>query len=127
MKIILTSIPVDDQQKALAFYTEKLGFRKKTDVPMGESRWLTVVSPEGDTGVEMLLEPMAFGPAKVYQKALFEAGIPFTCFGVADAQAEYERLQALGVQFRVPPTKMGPVTVAAFEDTCGNIIQIAQQ
>ena len=84
MKIILTSIPVDDQQKALAFYTEKLGFRKKTDVPMGESRWLTVVSPEGDTGVEMLLEPMAFGPAKVYQKALFEAGIPFTCFGVAD-------------------------------------------
>jgi catechol 2,3-dioxygenase-like lactoylglutathione lyase family enzyme len=102
MKIVLTSVMVDDQEKALRFYTGILGFVKKTDVPMGEFRWLTVVSPEGAAGVELLLEPNHFPPAKVYQKAL-------------------------GVAFRMEPAQMGPVTVATFEDTCGNLIKIAQQ
>ena len=127
MKIVVTSVMVSDQDKALKFYTETLGFVKKTDVPVGEFRWLTVVSPEQPDGPELLLEPTGFPPAKTYQKALFEAGIPLTSFGVADVQAVYERLKKRGVVFRTPPTKMGPVTVAIFEDTCGNLIQLAQK
>jgi len=127
MKIIVTSIMVDDQEKALRFYTEVLGFIKKTEIPMGEFRWLTVVSPEGAAEVEMLLEPTQFPPAQVYKKALFDAGIPLTIFGVTDIQVEFERLKSLGVVFHKEPTKIGPVTVAIFEDTCGNLIQIAQQ
>jgi len=126
MKIILTSVIVDDQDKALKFYTEVLGFVKKNDIPMGEARWLTVVSPEGPDGVELLLEPMGFPPARTYQKALFEAGIPLTSFAVDDIQKEYERMKKLGVAFKSAPTKMGPVTIAVFEDTCGNLIQMAQ-
>ena len=126
MKIILTSVMVDDQDKALKFYTEVLGFVKKNDIPMGEARWLTVVSPEGPDGVELLLEPMGFPPARTYQKALFEAGIPLTSFAVDDIQKEYERMKKLGVVFKSAPTKMGPVTIAVFEDTCGNLIQMAQ-
>ena len=127
MKIIVSAVMVDDQAKALAFYTGKLGFQKKNDIPLGEYRWLTVVSPEAADGTELLLEPMGFAPARVYQKALFDAGIPATMFGVADAQREYERLRSLGVTFRQPPTPAGPVTIAVFEDTCGNLIQIVQQ
>jgi predicted enzyme related to lactoylglutathione lyase len=126
MKIILTSVMVDDQEKALKFYTEVLGFVKKNDIPLGEDRWLTVVSPEGPDDVELLLEPMGFPPAKTYQKALFEAGIPLTSFAVDDIHKEYERMKKLGVVFKTAPTKMGPVTIAVFEDTCGNLIQMAQ-
>jgi predicted enzyme related to lactoylglutathione lyase len=126
MKIILTSVMVDDQDKALKFYTEVLGFVKKNDIPMGEARWLTVVSPEGPDDVELLLEPMGFPPARTYQKALFEAGIPLTSFAIDDIQKEYERMKKLGVVFKTAPTKMGPVTIAVFEDTCGNLIQMAQ-
>ena len=126
MKIILTSVMIDDQDKALKFYTEVLGFVKKNDIPMGEARWLTVVSPEGPDGVELLLEPMGFPPARTYQKALFEAGIPLTSFAIDDIQKEYERMKKLGVVFKMAPTKMGPVTIAVFEDTCGNLIQMAQ-
>jgi catechol 2,3-dioxygenase-like lactoylglutathione lyase family enzyme len=126
MKIGLASLLVKDQDKALKFYTEVLGFIKKTDVPLGDHKWLTVVSPEAQDGVELVLEPMAFQPAQVYQKALFEAGIPYTSFNVNDVQKEYERLEKLGVKFSITPTKMGPVTLAVFDDTCGNNIQIAQ-
>ncbi|HZF41483.1 MAG TPA: VOC family protein [Blastocatellia bacterium] len=126
MKIKLTSVMVDDQDKALKFYTEVLGFVKKNDISMGEARWLTVISPEGPDDVELLLEPMGFPPAKTYQKALFETGIPSTSFAVEDIQKEYERMQKLGVVFKTAPTKMGPVTIAVFEDTCGNLIQMAQ-
>ena len=100
---------------------------KKADIPCGEFSWLTVVSPEQPDGVELLLEPMAFPPAKPYQKALFDAGIPLTMFAVDDINKEYERLKDLGVVFKTPPTPMGPTTIAVFEDTCGNLIQIAQQ
>jgi predicted enzyme related to lactoylglutathione lyase len=127
MKIVVTSVMVNDQEKALKFYTEVLGFVKKTDIPMGGPRWLTVVSPEQPDGPELLLEPMGFEPAKTYQKALFDAGIPLTSFAVTDIEATYQKLKKAGVVFRTPPTKMGPVTVATFEDTCGNLIQIAQQ
>jgi catechol 2,3-dioxygenase-like lactoylglutathione lyase family enzyme len=127
MKITVTSIMVNDQAKALKFYTEVLGFLKKEDVPLGKDRWLTVVSPEQPEGPEVLLEPMGFAPAKTYQKALLDAGIPCTSFGVTDIAATYEKLKKLGVVFRTPPTKMGPVTIATFEDTCGNLIQIAQK
>ena len=127
MKIIVTSVMVDDQSKALKFYTDVLGFRKKHDIPLGAARWLTVVSPEGPDDVELLLEPMGFGPAKTYQKALFDAGIPLTMFGVKDIKQEFERLQKAGVVFKQPPTQAGPVTIAVFEDTCGNLIQIMQQ
>lgn len=126
MKIGVCSVMVDDQDKALKFYTEILGFIKKTDVPMGEHKWLTVVSPEARDGVELLLEPMGFPPARVFQKELFDAGIPWTSFQVEDIQKEYERMLNVGVQFSMKPTKMGPVTVAVFNDTCGNNIQIAQ-
>lgn len=127
MKIIVTSVLVDDQSKALKFYTEILGFQVKHDIPMGEARWLTVVSPENSDGVELLLEPMGFGPARTYQKALFDAGIPLTNFGVTDIHKEHERMTNAGVTFKSAPKQMGPVTVAVFEDTCGNLIQMVQQ
>jgi catechol 2,3-dioxygenase-like lactoylglutathione lyase family enzyme len=124
VKIQLSSVMVNDQEKALWFYTEVLGFVKKKDIPMGAARWLTVTSPEGPEGVELLLEPNEFPPAKVFQKSLFDAGIPATAFAVDDIQSEYDRLTALGVVFRSTPTKAGPATVAAFDDTCGNVIQL---
>ncbi len=127
MKIILTSIMVDAQEKALAFYTGILGFVKKTEIPMGEFKWLTVVSPGSTEEVELLLEPMGFPPSRVYQKELFDAGIPITTFGVDDIPKEYERLKKSGVFFKIKPTKMGPVTIAIFEDTCGNLIQMVQK
>ncbi|HTD95123.1 MAG TPA: VOC family protein [Chitinophagaceae bacterium] len=126
MKIRLTSVMVDDQEKALQFYTTILGFVKKTEVPMGEHRWLTVVSKEEQDGVELLLEPMGFEPARVFQRALFDAGIPLAVFNVDDVAKEYERLKGLGVKFSMPPTKMGPVTLAVLDDTCGNCIQLAE-
>src|SRR5690349_7113270 len=127
MRINLTSVVVDDQAKALKFYTEVLGFVTKVDQPMGgEHRWLTVVSPQAPEGTQLLLEPMGFPPARVYQKALFDAGIPLTSFAVDDCQAEYERMSKLGVVFRGEPKKMGPVTVVSFEDTCGNLIMMVQ-
>jgi catechol 2,3-dioxygenase-like lactoylglutathione lyase family enzyme len=126
MKIKLTSVLVDDQDKALKFYTEVLGFVKKRDIPVGKFRWLTVVSPEGPDDIELVLEPNENPAAKTYQKALLEAGIPFTAFAVDDIQKEFERLQQLGVVFKSEPTKMGEVTLALFEDTCGNLIQIYQ-
>lgn len=126
MRINLSSVYVDDQDKALAFYTGVLGFQKKTEVPLGEYRWLTVVSPEDPDGTELVLEPDAHPAAKTFKKALFEDGIPLTSFAVDDVRSEYERLRAEGVEFRQEPTEMGPVTVAIFDDTCGNWIQIAQ-
>lgn len=129
MKVKVISIPVQDQEKALKFYTEKLGFLKKIDVPLSEeSRWLTVVSKEEQDGAEILLEPSPnhFEPAKVYQKALFEAGIPYTQFNADNVQQEYERLVNLGVEFSVKPTEMGTVKIAVFNDTCGNNIQIVE-
>ena len=126
MKIKLTSITVQDQDKALQFYTEVLGFVKKTEIPMGEHKWLTVVSKEEQDGVELVLEPLGFAPAVVYQKALFEAGIPATAFQVDDVEAEHQRLEKLGVVFSVPPTTMGPVKIAVFNDTCGNNMQLVQ-
>lgn len=127
MKIKITSVMVDNQAKALAFYTGILGFVKKHDVPLGEHRWLTVVSPELPHEVELLLEPMGIEAARVYQKALFDAGIPLTMFYVDDIEAEYKRLLEAGVKFSIEPTPMGPVKLAVFEDTCGNRIQIVQQ
>lgn len=127
MKIVVTSVLVDDQEKALQFYTGVLGFIKKEDVPMGPFRWLTVVSPEDASGVELVLEPDQHPAAGPFKRALVEDGIPFTSFGVDDVKAEYERLTALGVRFTQPPTALGPVTVAVFDDTCGNLIQIAQR
>jgi predicted enzyme related to lactoylglutathione lyase len=126
MKIKWTSILVNDQKKALKFYTEILGFVKKTDVPMGEYSWLTVVSKEEPDGVEVVLEPMGFAPAKVYQKALMDAGIPLTMFHVGNVQNEFERLEKLGVKFSMKPTQMGPTTIVVFDDTCGNNIQLVQ-
>jgi catechol 2,3-dioxygenase-like lactoylglutathione lyase family enzyme len=126
MKIQLTSVMVDDQEKALAFYTGILGFTKKTDIPAGEYRWLTVVSPEGHADVELVLEPNAFEAARTYQKALYAQGIPATAFASADIQEEYGRLKEKGVVFRMEPTQTGPVTIAVFEDTCGNLIQLYQ-
>lgn len=126
MRIGLSSVMVDDQAKALKFYTEKLGFVKKADVPVGEYRWLTVISPEGPESVELVLEPMAFLPARNYQKALYDAGIPLTAFFSRDIQDEFTRLKKRGVEFRGEPAKMGPVTVVLFEDTCGNLIQLVQ-
>ena len=126
MKIRLTSVLVDDQDKALKFYTEVLGFVKMKEIPMGEYRWLTIVSKEEPDGVEVVLEPMGFAPAKVYQRALHDAGIPLTAFNVDNIQSEYERLEKLGVKFSMGPTQMGPATLAVFDDTCGNNIQLIQ-
>ena len=125
MRINVTSVFVDDQAKALAFYTDALGFLKKTDVPAGEARWLTVVSPEAPDGVELLLEPNSHPAAQAYQQALVADGIPATSFAVDDVQAEFDRLSAKNVRFVQPPTEMGPVTTAVLDDTCGNLIQIA--
>jgi catechol 2,3-dioxygenase-like lactoylglutathione lyase family enzyme len=127
MKISLTSVLVDDQAKALAFYTEVLGFQAKEDVPLGEHRWLTVVSPEAADGVQLLLEPDGHPAARVFKEALVADGIPFTSFSVDDVEAEFGRLTAAGVRFTQPPTQMGPVTTAVFDDTCGNLIQLASQ
>lgn len=124
MKIKLTSVMVDDQEKALEFYTEVLGFVKKRDIPMDEHRWLTVVSKEEQDGPELVLEPMGFEPAKAYQKALYEAGIPLTAFHVNDIEKEYERLKKMGVEFSMEPAQMGPSKLAVFDDTCGNNIQL---
>lgn len=125
MRINLTSVLVDDQAKALAFYTDVLGFEKKTDMPTGDARWLTVVSPEDPDGVELLLEPDSHPAAGSFKQALVADGIPYTSFAVDDVDAEYARLEAAGVAFTQPPTTMGPVTTAIFDDTCGNLIQIA--
>jgi len=148
MKIIVTSVLVDDQAKALKFYTDILGFIKKEDIDMGEARWLTVVSSDAENGVELLLEPNwnaaiqingepgkppglthinGEPAAKAFQKILFDAGIPATAFGIEDVQKEYERLEGLGVAFKTKPTKMGPVIIAKFDDTCGNLIQMVQK
>lgn len=127
MKIHLTSVMVDDQEKALRFYTDVLGFVKKSDIPMGEARWLTVVAPEDPGGTELVLEPSGHPAAKPFKEALVADGIPFTSFAVDDVKAEYERLRSLGVHFTQEPVDMGPVTSAVFDDTCGNLIQIAQQ
>ncbi|MFE2018937.1 VOC family protein [Streptomyces sp. NPDC059499] len=128
MKIHLTSVFVDDQAKALHFYTEILGFVTKHDVPLGEKdRWLTVVSPDEPGGTELLLEPAGHPAARTYRDALVEDGIPLAQFAVDDVDAEYERLRGLGVRFIQEPLNMGPVTTAVFDDTCGNLIQIATQ
>lgn len=127
MKISVTSVSVKDQAKALKFYTEKLGFIKKHDIPLGEASWLTVVSPEVPDGVELLLEPNADYPAmKVLKEALKADGIPFTTFQVDDVHAEYERLKSLGVEFTMEPTNMGTTIGAILDDTCGNLIGIHQ-
>ncbi len=127
MKIIYTSVFVDEQDKASRFYTETLGFVKKRDVPAGPYRWLTVVSPDDQDGTELVLEPNDNPAAKTYQKAIFEQGIPATSFGVSDVGAEHERLKERGVKFTMEPTKvMEHVTIAVFDDTCGNLIQIQQ-
>lgn len=125
MRINVTSVLVDDQDKALRFYTDVLGFVKKTEIPLGEARWLTVVSPDEPDGVELLLEPDGHPAARPWKEALVADGIPFTSFAVDDVRAEYERLNALGVTFTQPPTEMGPVVTAIFDDTCGNLLQIA--
>lgn len=126
MQIRLASVMVDDQDKALRFYTEALGFVKKNDIPMADFRWLTVTSPEGAEGVELVLEPLGFPPARAYQKALFDAGIPATAFMSSDIQDEYRRLKSRGVSFRGEPASFGPITGVLFEDGCGNLIQLVQ-
>jgi catechol 2,3-dioxygenase-like lactoylglutathione lyase family enzyme len=126
MRINLASVMVDDQDKALRFYTEVLGFQKKTEIPLGEHSWLTVVSPEEPDGVELVLEPSEHPAVKPFKEALVRDGIPFTSFAVDDVAKEYERLTELGVRFTQAPTAMGPVTTAVLDDTCGNLIQLAQ-
>jgi catechol 2,3-dioxygenase-like lactoylglutathione lyase family enzyme len=125
MRINLASVFVDDQDKALRFYTAVLGFLQKHDVPMGEHRWITVVSPDDPDGTELVLEPDGHPAAKPFKEALLADGIPFTSFAVDDVRAEFERLGGLGVRFTQEPTEMGPVTTAVLDDTCGNLIQIA--
>jgi catechol 2,3-dioxygenase-like lactoylglutathione lyase family enzyme len=125
VKIYIASVFVDDQDKALRFYTEVLGFDKKTEVPLGDHRWLTVVSPQEPEGPELLLEPDDHPAVRPYKEALVADGIPAASFAVADVEVEAERLQGLGVKFTQEPLTMGPVTTAVFDDTCGNLIQIA--
>ncbi len=125
MRINLTSVFVDDQDKALRFYTEVLGFVKKTEFPVGEHRWLTVVSPEEPDGVELVLEPDEHPATRPFKEALVADGMPFTSFAVADVHAEFDRLKGLGVTFTQEPLSMGPMTTAVLDDTCGNLIQIA--
>jgi catechol 2,3-dioxygenase-like lactoylglutathione lyase family enzyme len=125
MRINLTSVLVDDQAKALRFYTDVLGFLPKTDIPLGEHRWLTVVSPESPDGPELVLEPDAHPAARPFKEALVRDGIPYTSFEVRDVQSDFERLTGLGVRFTQQPTDMGQVTTAVLDDTCGNLIQIA--
>src|SRR6516162_2076050 len=119
MKIVVTSVFVDDQDKALQFYTNVLGFVKKTEIPMGQARWLTVVTPDDPDGIELLLEPGSHPAVGPFKRALVEDGIPYTSFAVRNVQAEYDRLRAAGVQFTQPPVEMGPVTTAVLDDTCG--------
>lgn len=126
MRIKLTSIMVDDQDKALRFYTEVLGFQKKHDIPVGEYRWITVTSPEGPDDLELALEPNANPAGKAFQEAMFTQGIPLTAFEVSDLAAEFARLTARAVAFTQPPTPAGPVIIAVFADTCGNLIQLYQ-
>ncbi len=126
MRITLTGVFVSDQDEALRFYTETLGFVKKHDVPVGEFKWLTVVSPDDLDGTELLLEPNENPVAQEYQKGLFDQGIPAASFSVTDVRAEYEKLKSLGVAFTMEPTELPNVTIAVFDDTCGNLIQIMQ-
>ena len=126
MRIYVTSVLVDDQDKALRFYTEVLGFEKKTDIPLGEAKWLTVVSPDAPDGTELLLEPDGHPAAKPFKEALVADGIPYTSFAVGEIDKEFARLRGLGVLFTQEPTAMGSVTTAVFDDTCGNLIQIVQ-
>jgi catechol 2,3-dioxygenase-like lactoylglutathione lyase family enzyme len=126
MRIYVTSVLVDDQKKALDFYTNTLGFKKKTDIPLGEASWLTVVSPEQPDGTELLLEPSGHPAVKPFKNALVEDGIPATSFAVDDVRAEFDQLRSKGVRFTQEPTAMGNVTTAVFDDTCGNLIQIVQ-
>jgi catechol 2,3-dioxygenase-like lactoylglutathione lyase family enzyme len=126
MLLKFVSVMVENQERALEFYTKVLGFRKMADIPMGEYRWLTVISPDGIEGVELVLEPMSFEPARVYQSALFKAGIPAAAFITKDIATEFQRLKALGVKFQSEPKKMGPITAAVFEDTCGNLINLVE-
>ena len=126
MRIYVTSVFVDDQEKAHRFYTDVLGFKTKNDIPAGEARWLTVVSPEDPDGTELLLEPDAHPATKPFKAALVADGMPLTSFAVSDVKAEHERLVGRGVTFTQPPLEMGPVTTAVFDDTCGNLIQIVQ-
>jgi catechol 2,3-dioxygenase-like lactoylglutathione lyase family enzyme len=126
MRIKVTSVLVDDQDKALKFYTEILGFVKKTEIPVGEFKWLTVVSPEEPEGTELLLEPNDNPAASTFQKALYNQGIPLTMFFVDDIQKEYERMKNIGVKFTLEPTKMEAIIIAVFDDTCGNLIQMIQ-
>jgi catechol 2,3-dioxygenase-like lactoylglutathione lyase family enzyme len=127
MRINLASVFVDDQDKALSFYTDVLGFQKKTEIDLGEARWLTVVSPEAPDGPELVLEPSGHPAVQPFRDALVADGIPYTSFAVDDVQAEFRRLRARGVRFVQEPTELGPVTIAVFDDTCGNLIQIASQ
>jgi catechol 2,3-dioxygenase-like lactoylglutathione lyase family enzyme len=126
MRIRLTSIMVDDQDKAIRFYTDVLGFKKKHDIPVGEYRWITVTSPEGPDDVELALEPNAHPAGKTFQEAMFKQGIPIAAFEVSDIKGEFARLTAQGVAFLRPPAPAGPVTLAVFADTCGNLIQLYQ-
>ncbi len=126
MQIRLTSVMVQDQEKALKFYTEVLGFQKRNDIPAGDARWLTVTANDDPDGIELLLEPVGLPAARTFQSALFEAGIPLTAFFVPDIQEEYQRLKGMGVRFTVEPTSAGEATIAIFDDTCGNLIQIYQ-
>ncbi|KOT62981.1 MULTISPECIES: VOC family protein [Streptomyces] len=126
MRIYITSVFVDDQEKALRFYTDVLGFQKKHDIPMGEARWLTLVSPEAPDGTELLLEPSGHPAVPPYKTALVQDGIPAASFAVDDVRAEYERLRKLGTEFTQEPLEMGGVTTAVLDDTCGNLIQIVQ-
>jgi catechol 2,3-dioxygenase-like lactoylglutathione lyase family enzyme len=125
MRINLTSVLVDDQEKALRFYTDVLGFVMKRDIPLGEARWLTVVSPDDPEGTELLLEPDEHPAARPFKEALVSDGIPFTSFAVEDVNAEFERMRSLGGRFTQEPAEMGPTTTAVLDDTCGNLIQIA--
>lgn len=125
MRIHITSVFVDDQEKALRFYTEVLGFVKKEDIPLGKHRWLTVVAADRPDGPELLLEPDEHPAVRPFKSALVEDGIPFTSFAVEDVEAEHEHLRGADVRFTQPPTDLGPVTTAVFDDTCGNLIQIA--
>lgn len=126
MNIVVTSLFVEDQEVALKFYVETLGFVKKNDIPMGQFRWITLVSSENQQGTELVLEPNNHPAAKEYQQKIFADGIPATMFGVEDVQKEFDRLHEQGVTFTVEPTEMGNVKIAVFDDTCGNLIQIAQ-
>jgi glyoxylase I family protein len=126
MRIKLTSIMVDDQDKALNFYTEVLGFKKKHEIPVGQYKWLTVTSPEGPDDLELSLEPNANPAAKTFQEAMFAQSIPLAAFEVADMQKEYARLKSLGVTFVGEPSQAGPVLIAVLSDTCGNLIQLYQ-